>query len=129
MYEKTQDPYIIEIGKFEDERGSLVSADVKHFSFEIKRVFVITSANIQLSRGNHAHKICQQLILAVGGKLFVTFRNTSGSQTFIVLEGFALMVPPWNWCSLHFENLQTSAVVLCSELYDPEDYIKEIPLE
>ena len=128
MYEPTQDPYIIKIGKFEDIRGKLISVDVSHSLFEIKRVFVITSSDNQLSRGNHAHKFCRQLILVVGGNLLVSFKNASGSHELEVSEGYALMVPTWNWCSLRFENTQTIAVVLCSEIYDPGDYIEEVPL-
>jgi dTDP-4-dehydrorhamnose 3,5-epimerase-like enzyme len=127
LYEITQDPRIIEIRKFEDVRGILLSADLNHCAFEIKRVFIITSANDQLSRGNHAHKICQQLILAVGGSLFLTVRNTSGSHELEVREGFGLIVPPWNWCSVRFESTQTCAVVLCSDFYDPEDYVEGMP--
>ena len=127
MYENTQNPYIIEVGKFTDTRGILISADLNHCLFEIKRVFVITSSNNQLSRGNHAHKTCRQLILSVGGNLFVSFRNTIGADELVVREGFGLMVPAWNWCSVRFENTNTSAVVLCSEIYNPEDYIEEIP--
>jgi hypothetical protein len=42
-------------------------------------------------------------------------------------QGSGLLVPPWNWISIKFENKGDLVVVICSDIYDKNDYIKSEP--
>ena len=49
-----------------DDRGSLVSLEeYRNIPFEIKRVYYIYNTNTDVSRGFHAHKELQQVLICL----------------------------------------------------------------
>lgn len=127
MYKETHSPYLINFKKFEDLRGVLQTLELSEIGFNIKRVFTIKSHNDELTRGNHAHKKCWQFIFPESNYLHLEYKNTLESKNIKVCVGEGIIIPPWNWCSIKFPSKHTTAIVLCSEPYDPEEYITEKP--
>ena len=94
--------------------------------FEIKRVFYSYDIPAAVSRGAHAHKRCHQLIVAASGSFQVRVDNGRESSVHLLNRPFmGLHVPPGVWS----EELEFSSgsicLVLASEPYDEDEYIRE----
>jgi len=94
--------------------------------FDIKRVFYIYDIPGGESRGAHAHKHCHQLIIAASGSFEVLLDNGSEQVTVTLNRPYqALHIPPGVWS--HEAGFSSGAVclVLTSELFDEDDYIRD----
>jgi len=94
--------------------------------FDIKRVFYIYDIPGGESRGAHAHKHCHQLIIAAGGSFEVVLDNGHEQATVTLNRPYqALHIPPGIWS--HEAGFSSGAVclVLTSELFDEDDYIRD----
>lgn len=114
----------------EDKRGKLVALNdvVRDVPFMAKRLMEISSVPEGETRGYHAHKENEQLLLCFGGRVVVRTekKNEQGeivSQSHELNEGDFLYMPPLTWAEQTYYN---SAVlhVLCSKKYNEEDYIR-----
>lgn len=109
-----------------DERGRLVALEeFKDIPFEIKRVYYMYDTADGISRGFHAHKKLQQILVCIHGSVDITLDN--GKEKKIVslekpYEGLYVSNSMWREMS----NFSDGAVllVLASELYDENDYIR-----
>lgn len=103
---------------YQDERGKLGVIDDREIPFKIKRVFWITDVPKGATRGHHAHRDCEQVIICIAG----SFVAVVGSEKCIMSsDGAALLVPTGSYIQL--SNFSSGAVclVLCSEYYDASD--------
>ncbi len=94
--------------------------------FDIKRVFYIYDIPGGESRGAHAHKHCHQLIIAASGSFEVVLDNGREQATVTLNRPYqALHIPPGVWS--HEAGFSSGAVclVLTSELFEEEDYIRD----
>lgn len=93
--------------------------------FTIKRVFSIYSKNYQ-SRGEHAHKECQQLLICTSGKIKITCKNKTDSCVHVLASANqGILIPPMIWASQDYLEENTILTVLCSHSYDENDYIRD----
>jgi len=127
QYLDTSNPTEFKLESFEDDRGFLSVLPFTELPFIPKRLFAITTNLTMESRGRHAHKTCWQLIIVTAGTLRINYENKSINHSIKLVLGQSLLVPPWNWCEVIFESINSSFVVLASHLYDAEDYITERP--
>ena len=77
------------------------------------------------SRGAHAHKELQQLIVAASGSFTVTLDDGTTKKSYNLNRSYyGLYVVPGIWRDL--DDFSSGAVLLClaSEKYDAEDYIR-----
>lgn len=114
---------------FADKRGELtfIEAD-HHIPFEIKRVFYIRGVPAGESRAGHAHKSCEQVLIPIFGSCIVrTFdNNTNGIGTwFMHSDKVGLYIPPMVTIELQQFSKNCILLVLASEHFDEEDYIRE----
>ena len=116
---------IIELPRHLDRRGNLsVVEENIHIPFEIKRVYYTYDVPGGESRGEHAHKNLRQLIVAVSGSFTVTLDDGDTLQSFFLNRPYqGLLIPPGYWRKLEDFSSGSVALVICSELYDPDDYI------
>ena len=127
MKEATVDDcHMIDIRRFSDNRGylSVVEGGVD-IPFEIKRIYYLYLVP-EASRGAHAHKQLQQLIIATSGSVHVTLDDGKNTKTFILDKPWkGLFVAQGLWRTL--DNFSGGAVcmVLASEKYDADDYIRD----
>ena len=106
--------------------GFLDIAEVgKSVPFEIKRVFWTHSVLNGQSRGNHAHKKTEQLLIAIKGSISVKTEMPDGTKKFYHLdESFkGVYLPPNVWHTMLYEN-DAVQLVLCSDLYNENDYLR-----
>ena len=93
--------------------------------FEIRRVFYLYDIPGGESRGAHAHKVCHQLIVAAAGA-FDVFLDDGREQRVVTLNRpyYGLHVLPGIWASQREFSSSSICLVLASELYDENDYIR-----
>lgn len=121
-------PKIIQLPKINEIVGNL--SFVQNFDqipFEIKRVFWIYDVPGGETRGGHAFKKQQEIIIAISGSLDIVVVDTEGNETKYCLNRsyFGLYIPTLHW--RHLENFSTNAVTVHLSNYDfaEEDYIRD----
>ena len=121
------DVEIIQLPRILDERGNLsVAEQFNHVPFEIKRVYWLYDVPGGESRGSHAHKTLSQLIIAASGSFRVTLDDGKNKRSFFLNRPYqGLLVPPGFWRDLEDFSSGSVCMVLASEVYKEEDYIRE----
>lgn len=109
-----------------DERGQLIALEeFKNIPFDIKRVYYMFDTVEGVTRGKHAHKSLQQVLICTHGSCKIKLDN--GTETAVVLldnpcEG--LYVSNAMWREMYDFAPGSVLMVLASELYDEADYIR-----
>ena len=117
---------IIDIRKYTDNRGylSVIEGGID-IPFEIKRIYYLYMVP-EAARGAHAHKKLQQLMIATSGSVHVTLDDGSNKKTFVLDKPWkGLLVVPGMWRDLDNFAGGTVCMVLASEKYETEDYIRD----
>lgn len=93
--------------------------------FAIKRIYYLYDVPGGESRGAHAHKKLSQLIVAVSGSFSVTLTDGKVKRTFLLNRPYqGLYVVPGIWRTLDDFSSGSVCLVLASETYQEEDYIR-----
>lgn len=94
--------------------------------FDVKRIYYLYDVPGGESRGGHAHKELQQLILAASGSFTVTLDDGHVRRTFNLNRPYqGLLVKPGIWRTLDDFSSGSVCLVLASDKYDAEDYLRE----
>lgn len=117
---------LIDLRKIQDARGNLTPIEGGNdVPFDIKRIYYLYDVPGGESRGAHAHKELQQLIIAASGSFTVTLDDGKNRKSFNLKRSYyGLLVVPGIWRDL--DDFSSGAVLLClaSEHYDEKDYIR-----
>ena len=117
---------IISLPKVEDLRGSLTFIERNHLPFESKRIFYIYDIPTGKSRGAHAHKKCKQFMICLSGSFDVEVDDGVIRKTFHLNRPWeGLYVPPMVWAAETNFDPGSLCLVLCSDFYDEDDYIRD----
>ena len=110
-----------------DRKGNLsVVENGITLPFDVKRVYYIYDVPGGESRGAHAHKALSQLIVAASGSFCVTLDDGQAKQTFFLNRPYqGLYVKPGIWRDLTDFSSGAVCMVLASEKYCEEDYIRD----
>lgn len=121
------DNKIIELPKITDPRGNLTVAEAnKNVPFDIKRTYWVYDVPGGECRGGHAHKQCLEFIVAVSGSFHVTLDNGKKKQTYLLNHPWqGLLVDTGVWRTLDDFSSGAVCMVLASEKFEEEDYIRE----
>jgi len=116
----------IEIPNMHDVRGNLAVIEKNTISFVIKRVYYLYDVPSDAYRGGHAHKEQLEFLIALSGS-FDVILDDGKVKTKIMLNkpNKGLSIPTGIWCEL--ENFSSGSVclVLASDVFDEEDYIRD----
>lgn len=94
--------------------------------FDVKRVYYLYDVPGGESRGSHAHKELSQFIVAASGSFRVTLDDGHAKRSFFLNRPYqGLYVKPGIWRDLDDFSSGAVCMVLASEKYDPDDYIRE----
>lgn len=118
---------IIELNKHHSERkGNLsVVENGKTLPFDVKRVYYLYDVPGGESRGSHAHKELEQLIIAASGSFRVTLDDGKCKRTFYLNRPYqGLYVKPGIWRELDDFSSGAVCMVLASDVFKSEDYIR-----
>ncbi len=109
-----------------DDRGQLIAIEEQNdLPFDIKRVYYIYDTLPGVRRGFHAHLDLQQILICVSGSCKIHLDN--GFETAEVLldkpnEG--LYISNDMWREMYDFSPDAVLLVLASNLYDEQDYIR-----
>lgn len=119
---------IIELDKHHSNRkGNLtVVENGQTLPFDVKRVYYLYDIPGGESRGAHAHKHLSQLIIAASGSFRVTLDDGKVKRSFFLNRPYqGLYVKPGIWRDLDDFSSGAVCMVLASDVYDKEDYIRD----
>jgi hypothetical protein len=110
----------------EEEPGMLaVYQSPDHVGFAIRRVFCVR-ADGGAVRGQHAHKQCSQLLVALSGQVRVSCTDGAESKTFVLKGmGKGVLIPPTIWAEQIYEEDKSVLMVICDRPYEVADYIRD----
>lgn len=117
---------IIDIPKIKDTRGNLAVIEKDGVPFSIKRVYYLYDVPSDAYRGGHAHKEQQEFLIALSGSFEVVLNDGNSKQKVMLNKpDKGLLIPTGIWREL--ENFSSGAVclVLASDVFDEEDYIRD----
>ena len=117
---------LYELNKMHDEEGNLTYMYQNvHVPFPINRVFYSYDIPGGEDRGAHAHKRCHQFLIAASGSFEVVLDDGVNKRTVLLNRPFyGLHVPPGVWAAEQGFSSGSICLVLASEGYSEEDYIR-----
>ena len=109
-----------------DRKGNLtVVQNGITLPFDVKRVYYMYDVPGGESRGSHAHRDLEQLIVAASGSFTVTLDDGKSKRSFFLNRPYqGLYVKPGLWRDLCDFSSGAVCMVLASEVYDAADYIR-----
>jgi acetyltransferase-like isoleucine patch superfamily enzyme/dTDP-4-dehydrorhamnose 3,5-epimerase-like enzyme len=110
-----------------DLRGCLSFGQYdEHLPFVPQRYFIIFGVPSKEVRGEHAHRRLQQFLICVKGSCSVVV-DDGKSRTELLLDrpDLGLYVPPMIWMTQYRYSQDAVLLVLASDAYDPDDYIRD----
>jgi hypothetical protein len=110
-----------------DRKGNITVVENKRtVPFEVKRTYYLYDVPGGESRGGHAHRALSQLIVAASGSFTVTLDDGRVKRTFLLNRPYqGLYVVPGIWRTLDDFSSGAVCMVLASEGYDENDYIRD----
>jgi len=126
-YPSVYDCSLIELRRIEDRKGNITPVYCnENVPFEVKRVFYTYDIPGGEARGAHAHKSCHQFLVAASGSFEVVLDDGINKRTVVLNRPFfGLHVPPGIWASEQGYSSGSVCLVLASEEYKEEDYIRD----
>jgi len=124
---KVYDCTMIEMDQHHHYTGNItVVENNRTVPFDVKRVYYLYDIPGGESRGGHAHKNLYQLIMAVSGSFSVTLDDGNVKRTFTLSRPYqGLYIVPGIWRTLDDFSSGSVCLVLASEKYSEEDYIRD----
>ncbi len=109
-----------------DRKGNLtVVENGKTLPFDVKRVYYLYDVPGGENRGAHAHRELNQLIVAASGSFTVTLDDGKTKRSFFLNRPYqGLYVRPGMWRDLVDFSSGAVCMVLASDVYKAEDYIR-----
>jgi len=116
-------PSWINQNRIVDNAGCL---QILELPFHFNRIYYMHGVPDGAERGFHAHKSLHQIFLMPKGSLSLELVTPTSSQVFELESGSprALHVPPGYWRVLSKFSRDAIGLVLASEHYDKDDYIR-----
>lgn len=118
---------IIQFPKIENRQGNITPIENhKNIPFDIKRVYYLYDVPGGEARGGHAHKKLEQIVIAASGSFDVLLNDGKNEKVVSLNRPYmGLHIVPGLWRELLNFSSGTICLVLASELYDEEDYIRD----
>lgn len=110
-----------------DPRGNLTFIESgHHVPFAVERVFWIYDVPGGETRGAHADKVAEELIVALSGSFRVVIDDGVERTSFLLNRSYCgLYLPPRIWRYMDDFSTNAVALVLNSRRYDPATYIRD----
>lgn len=110
-----------------DLRGQLSFAEVgQHVPFEVKRFFLVYGVAGREVRGEHAHRALRQFLVCVHGQCSIVADDGTRREEFLLDDPtLGLHLPPLVWSVQYKHASDAVLLVLASDRYDPDDYIRD----
>lgn len=121
---------LLHFRSLDDERGQLVALEAgRNIPFEIRRVYYMTGMKANEPRGFHAHKKLQQVAVCVAGRCrMVLDDGRAREEIWLDSPDVGLVIGDLIWREMHDFSSDCVMLVLASEHYDENDYIRDYDL-
>lgn len=118
---------VVDLKTLGDERGSLIAIEQGYNApFDIKRVYYIFGTKEGVERGFHAHINLKQLAIVVKGYCtFVVDNGKNREEIKLNNPNQGLLIEGLIWREMKDFSPDCVLVVLASEHYDENDYIRD----
>jgi len=118
---------VVELNKIHNPAGNITIVQNDHdLPFNVRRIYYLYDVPSGSDRGGHAHKNLYQLVIAVSGSFDVILDD--GSKKKIVQlnrPNYGLLVVPGIWRELVNFSSGAICLVLASQKYTEDDYIRD----
>ena len=110
-----------------DDRGQLIALEeFNDIPFRIKRVYYMYDTVGNVTRGKHAHKKLQQILICIHGSCKVRLDNGKEKKVVVLEKPYeGLYVANNMWREMYDFSPDAVLMVLASEVYNEEDYIRD----
>jgi dTDP-4-dehydrorhamnose 3,5-epimerase-like enzyme len=117
---------IVRFPKIVNSKGNLTFIEESnHVPFPIKRIYYLYDVPSGATRGGHAHKAMEQIIIALSGSFDVVVDDGRKRDSFFLNRPhYGLYIPPGVWRELKDFSSNSVALMLVSTFYDESDYIR-----
>lgn len=117
---------ILSIPKIEDRRGNLSVIENDIVPFDIKRVYYLYDVPSGSKRGGHAHKELKEFLVALSGSFDVVLKDGEEQEIVTLNKPYeGLLINPGIWRELQNFSSGSVCLVVASEVYIEEDYIRD----
>ncbi|MBL6877701.1 FdtA/QdtA family cupin domain-containing protein [Flavobacteriaceae bacterium] len=105
--------------------GSLSFVEKEIIPFSIKRVYYLYDVPFNGERGGHAHKDLFQVLIALNGSFELLLDDGSNTKKILLdSPNIGLYIPNGIWREMNNFSKNSVCLVLASEDYDENDYIR-----
>jgi len=118
---------VIDLPRIQDPRGNLTFVESqRHVPFQIERVYYLYDVPGGETRGGHAHRELEQLLIAVAGSFRVNLDDGHAQKSFVLNRPYqGLLIPRFVWRELDDFASGSVCLVLASQPYDESDYFRD----
>ena len=117
---------LIEFSLQAESRGSLIPFNFAQLPFPPRHAFTVRGVPAGVTRGGHALRNTQQVLICLAGRLSVQLRAGGESETVgLDRPDIGLFIAEDIWSAQTYLTAETIMLVLASAPYDPENYTEE----
>lgn len=118
---------VLPLSKIHNRAGNITVVEGNvNIPFSIRRIYYLYDIPGGESRGGHAHKELYQLIVAASGSFDVLLDDGVNKKVIkLNRPDYGLLVVPGIWRELFEFSSGSVCLVLASEKYDEDDYLRE----
>jgi len=127
MQHSIYDCVILPLSKIHNRAGNITIVEgKKNIPFDVRRIYYLYDIPGGEDRGGHAHKELYQLIVAASCS-FNVLLNDGQNKKIVTLNrpDYGVLVVPGIWRELFEFSSGAICLVLASQKYDQEDYIRQ----
>lgn len=119
---------LYELPRVSDGRGHLSFAELHQaLPFPVVRYFLVFGVPSREVRGEHAHRTLDQFLVCVHGNCSVRLFDGDASEEILLNRpDLGLHVPPLVWTTEYKYSPDAVLLVLASDIYREEDYIRDV---
>ncbi|WP_306098697.1 WxcM-like domain-containing protein [Pseudomonas sp. RGB] len=109
-----------------DIRGNLSVGEFERtVPFKSERYFLVYDVPTAETRGEHAHRVCHQFLIAVKGSVHVVADDGTNREEFVLdRPNKGIYLPPMTWGIQYRYSHDAVLMVFASHHYDSADYIR-----
>ena len=124
MWSSVDELRIVSLQAFRDARGVLAPVEfAKDIPFPVVRLFWIADVPAGMTRGEHAHKLCNQFFICLAGRCEIEAFDGQKTRHLRMEVNQGLHVPPGIFSTERFGQDGSILAVLCDRPYEVDDYI------